>query len=70
MAEQVKWLAIESDDLRWLPGLHLVERENDSSKLSSDLHICTMACMVIFKKKTTINSIVLARLGTEQCPFA
>lgn len=30
--------------------LHLVEGENYSNQLSLVPHMCTMACMVIFKK--------------------
>jgi hypothetical protein len=40
---QVKVPVTKPDDLSLIPGTYMVERK-DSSKLFSDLQMCTMAC--------------------------
>lgn len=42
MAQQVKVLAIKPDNLSLFLGTYMVEGENDSCKLSSDLYIHVM----------------------------
>jgi hypothetical protein len=45
MAQQVKVLAIKPDNLSLFLGTYMVEGENDSCKLSSDLYMCAVACV-------------------------
>lgn len=40
-----KSIAGTPDNLRSSPGAHMVEERMESHKLSSDPHICAMACM-------------------------
>lgn len=42
MAHQKKMLTAKPDNLRCIPGNHVIEEEN-FYKLSSDLHMCPMA---------------------------
>lgn len=45
MAQQIGVVATKLDDLSLSPGIHLGEERTNSSKLSSDLHKCSVACM-------------------------
>lgn len=44
MTQEVKGLAAKSEDLSSIPGIHVVEGENDSHKLSSDLGTWVVEC--------------------------
>lgn len=43
MAHQVKPVAAKPDDLNKILGTYMVKEKTGSCKLSSDLHICTVA---------------------------
>lgn len=45
MAQWVKTLGTKTDDLSWIPWDTWRNKRMDYSKLSSDLHIGTMACI-------------------------
>lgn len=49
LAQQVKALMSNHDDLTLVPRVHMVEERTDSYKLSSELHmratVCTHVCM-------------------------
>lgn len=56
MAEWIKKaLAANPDDLNLIPGLRLWKEKTDSSKLSSELHMHSMACLYAQVHTNTIN---------------
>lgn len=44
MTQEVKGLAAKSEDLSSIPGIHMVEGENDSHRLSSALVTWVVEC--------------------------
>lgn len=44
IAQWVKVLAVEPDDLSSIPGTHMVKERSSSPKLSSDLHTGAVTC--------------------------
>lgn len=47
LAQRMKASGAKPDTLSLIPGTHMFEEENDSFRLSSDLHWCTKAYMLV-----------------------